>query len=312
MSRSLAPTTALLTLLWGLSGCKDHPAREPAGPSPQPTSSTLDASSPPGALTGEILEPVEIPLLQLAGEVDVANRYLFTVLIEAQTSSAKADARRCSGVIIAPDLILTAGHCVCRLQSTESAPQAFIDDSACATTATLTAMTYLPPEPGESARAIHARYEGSIHPHPELKILLDEQGLVTSSHANLALILLTAPLPERFRPVKLAETNVAPNASLVTVGHGNDGSGADLYGKRRFNVTRVISLPAGEDRIFLDSPKQPLFANDSGGACLRETAQGFELIGISNRGLGKTPACTSIYSHRAWLRDEFLRADRRH
>lgn len=128
-------------------------------------------------------------------------------------------------------------------------------------------MTYLPPIPGESIRAVHERHEGVIRPHPELKFL-----------------------------------------PLVTVGYGNAKDDISLYGKRRFNRTRAASLPAGQEGIFLDPPQQPLFANDSGGPCLRETALGTELVGISNRGSGKESTCTSIYSHRVWLRDELLKS----
>jgi hypothetical protein len=239
----------------------------------------------------------------LAGEVDLANRYLFTVLLEAHGSPAAEEALKCSGVIIAPSLVLTAGHCVCPLQ-----PGAANNHSTCATTAALTAMTYLPPMPGQSSRALHERYEGVIRTHPEFKVLLAENGGVTSIRANLALILLNTPLPERLRPVRLGEAEVELHSPLVTVGYGNDRDDISIFGRRRFNRTRVASSPAGNEVLLLDRPQQPLFANDSGGPCLRESALGPELVGISNRGLGRDSTCTSITSHRVWLRDELLKA----
>jgi secreted trypsin-like serine protease len=242
--------------------------------------------------------------------VDATNRYLFAVSIEAHPSAPEQEALKCSGVIIDPRLVLTAGHCVCPRQRVvmPSDSAAFIDGSACAARAFLMARTYLPPEREESARATHAWFEGVIHPHPELKVLLDEHGRVTSSHADLAVISLNTPLPASLQPVKLAKSEVKLHDALVIVGHGSDGSSVDLFGTRRFNKTQLASAAAGQERIFLASPKQPAFANDSGGPCLRETTQGSELIGISNRGLGQESSCTSTYFHKAWLQDELLKA----
>jgi secreted trypsin-like serine protease len=238
--------------------------------------------------------------------------YLFAVSIEAHPSQPEQEALKCSGAIIGPRLVLTAGHCLCLRQRAAnpsgSAVFAFIDSSACAASATLMARTYLPPDREEGARAIHSPYEGVIHPHPELKVQLDEHGRVTSSHADLAVISLSTPLPANLQPVKLAKSEVGPNDALVIVGHGSDGSSVDLWGKRRFNKAQHASAAAGQERIFLAPPRQPAFANDSGGPCLRETPQGPELIGISNRGFGQESTCTSTYFHKAWLQDELLKS----
>lgn len=299
----LHPPLLLLALVLALSGCKDRPIQEQAAPPPSEPTPIQDADLPPGTLTGDALDPIRIPVPQLAGEVDLANRYLFTVLIEAYRSSATEGAFKCSGVIIAPRLVLTAGHCVCPRQTGASNSH-----STCAATAYLTAMTYLPPEQGQVSRASHEMYEGVIRPHPQFEVLLDRDGGVTSIRANLALIILNAPLPERLRPVMLGETQAELHSPLVTVGYGNARDDISIYGRRRFNRTRVASSPAGQEVLLLEPPQQPLFANDSGGPCLREGALGPELVGISNRGFGKDPTCTNLDPYRAWLRDEILTA----
>jgi len=41
-----------------------------------------------------------------------------------------------------------------------------------------------------------------------------------------------------------------------------------------------------------------------GGPCLRETKRGFELVGISQRVLGRPPACTRIAPYREWVEEQ--------
>jgi Trypsin len=297
---------SLLGLALVLGACKERPGREKADASTQDTAPERDAEPIFESLAGDVVDPVRIPQISLDGEVDAENRYLSTVLIEASSPTDAMNTLRCSGVLMAPRLVLTAGHCVCTQHKDQGGT--VIEQSDCLSTATVISMTYQRRKPGENLRALHEHYRGKIRPHPELRIQLDAQQRLTSVHADLAIILLEEPMPDRIIPLKLAESGLQPEEPLVLSGYGSNGTGSGLYGERRFNKVRVARVSEDHERIFLDQPRRPRYANDSGGPCLREVEQGGLLVGISIRGLGSEPMCMSMRFHKDWLREELLKA----
>jgi hypothetical protein len=78
-----------------------------------------------------------------------------------------------------------------------------------------------------------------------------------------------------------------------------------LGGDRRINRYKVTRLQEpGDGRILFHQPQRHEYKGDSGGACLRQTGEGFTLVGISSRGLGLEPAFTDIQAYRAWIAGE--------
>ena len=312
LGKSLVLIISLIGLTLAWEWYRKRPEWEKTAPSTQDVAPARDAGPAIETLAGDVSDPIRLHQIRLEGEVDAANRYLSTVLIEA-SSAMTMNALKCSGVLIAPRLVLTAGHCVClqhKVASGEDPGGARIDRSDCVSTATVTLMTYQPQKPGENLRALHERYPGEVHPHPELTIRLDTQEQVTSVQANLAVILLGEPVPDRVLPLTLAESKLQPGESLVLSGYGSDGIRPELHGQRRFNKVRVVRVSADHERGFLDQPRRPLYANDSGGPCMRESEKGGVLVGISNRGLGSEPTCMSTHLHKDWLREEILKANK--
>jgi hypothetical protein len=102
LSRALIFRTLVLVLMLG--GCKDRSAAPP-----QSVASTSDS----GTLPAEEPLPFKAPASQLAGTLDVRNRHASTVLIETQAPMEAGVDGQCSGALIGPQVVLTAGHCVC-------------------------------------------------------------------------------------------------------------------------------------------------------------------------------------------------------
>jgi hypothetical protein len=293
---------------WGCGGCE---SRAPAKPLNMP------AKEEP-AMTGIDVGPMEPTflrldhrLLELAGEVDVENRYLPAVLITVM--SGEEAVMGCSGTAIGRQTVLTAGHCICPrrpMEPSAGGSRAIIDASACFKSAQVETVFYKPPVE-EGARSSGSRgknYRGKAHPHPALKVMLDEQGHVLSSQADLALVFLDEPL--EFPSMPLATEAIREGDSVTIVGYGYDEVAGVFGWERRFCTNKVTRLSLAQDeRVLIEQPGRQRYRQDSGGPCLRQEAKGPALAGISSRWLGEGAACTSIDGYRDWLRDEVRRVE---
>lgn len=174
----------------------------------------------------------------------------------------------CTGTLVAPDVVLTAAHCVVLAGSTPPDFTLALD----ATTA--------------PASEIYAG--ASAHAHPDYNLLAMSQGLGVNYDVGLVILAepVTGVAPALLPTPDAVAGTVTPGTFVDIVGYGvTEPTGLFPTGVKHEARTEVLEL--GSHELLLSKAGQPQNCRgDSGGPAFADLGSGVRLVGIVSRGEG--------------------------
>lgn len=196
----------------------------------------------------------------------------------------------CTGTLIAPRAVLTAGHCVDAFFTGGQTPSFTLEADA------------------NNAPAASIVAGASHHPHPDFDIQADLPDGVTQWN-DIAVLLLAADVPGAeiaILPTPEESEALAPGASLDLVGYGLTSADGFAVGVKHHGNGDLREL--GTHELLISEPGQQQNCNgDSGGPALVDLGAGPRIIGVVSRSPDQDPTCdhggidTRVDAYLEWI-----------
>ena len=184
----------------------------------------------------------------------------------------------CTGTLIAPDVVLTAAHCLDPRLAGSELPGFTLAHDTVATTPVVV--------PGREART-HEQFDASTEPAPGL-----------GEFHDIGLLFLAQPITE-VAPVRMPRREDAPalvaDLDLAIVGYGRTSNDTSATGVKYDADTTLISLNATELQVSRggDAGQPQNCHGDSGGPALADYGRGRRVVGIVSRSFDGSSRCLS-------------------
>lgn len=249
-------------------------------------------------------------------KVDSANQYSSVVVLTRVNDQQPY----CSGVLIRPQLVLTAAHCVCKTHKRGKAPKTFVRDaSLCERQAAVRTAVYGSNRAG--GKEVSEPYLGEVIPHPDFRVVLEdieveEAGavgnnrkatrlVVVEREADLAFVRLDQPVAGIVSYAALHSQDVAATQPITVTGFGADEVNVqgecqyrDPRPTRRFGSNTVTEKAPNGKTFKIERTGALSACGDSGGGAF---VQG-KLIGILSTALmGESSTYTDLRYYTPWI-----------
>lgn len=212
----------------------------------------------------------------------------WSVSIGIERNGVLYDGGLCSGTLIAPDVVLTAAHCVSVVANVKG---------DCG----LKVVTEQKPNLVAFANAPTSPTTLAAFPHRARKVVVPADAKQGVCENDIALVFLDSPMEDATPRVPSFKTP-AVGDRIVTVGFGKTCDETDAgcaWGTRRMSVAAPITMMTlSEAEIATDRGKE--HEGDSGGGALSEDLG--TVVGIVSAGSGPYSVFTSVAKFETWLK----------